>query len=196
MTLGPAQSGVKPDCPFQQGSAHGTKNSIPVQQAIEWLIDTGAEIAVVRANVGSQFDVVSAGFSASPTTGGGGIQVVTGVDVCFTVEDPSGAAHQVVSSRYVGIKSQNAGSNLIGMAQIADVQAEVRWDPGTKCVALRVPAPAVSSRARREPEDEKERERQARVARNQAHIKEIAKTRPKPKLETDTVTGMLGDVLL
>jgi hypothetical protein len=118
--------------------ASGVKNGAPAQTIVEYVIDTGADIATLRATAGSNFDIKSAGFSASPTTGGGGIQVVTGITIHFTVEDCSGSTHQVSSSRYVGVKSTNGGSDLLGMTQIADVGAEVRWDPAAKSGYLRI----------------------------------------------------------
>jgi hypothetical protein len=72
--------------------------------------------------------------------------VVTGIIAHFTVEDSSGGVHQVSSSRYVGIKSTNGGSDILGMSQIADVDAEVRWDAVAKTGSLRIqPAAGVTS---------------------------------------------------
>jgi hypothetical protein len=141
MTLGPSSSGSRPGCPFQQGMMSGTKNGASVQANVEYLIDTGADFATVWAATGSRFDVRPTGFSASPTTGGGGMQVVTGITAHFTVEDSSGNAQQVTSSRYVVIKSTNNGTELLGMAQIADVQADVRWDPNANSGSLRIKSP-------------------------------------------------------
>jgi hypothetical protein len=138
MTLGQSSSGSRPNCPFQQGAASGTKSGASVRINVEYLIDTGADIATVRAATGSQFDVNTTAFSASPTTGGGGMQVVTGINTLFTVEDSSGNTLQASSSRYVAIKSANTGSDILGMAQIADVQAEVQWDPTKKSGSLRI----------------------------------------------------------
>jgi hypothetical protein len=146
MTLGPSSSGAKPDCPFQRGTASGTKNGAPASISVDYLIDTGADITTLRSSTGSNFDAGASSLTASPTTGGGGIAVVTGIITHFTVEDSSRGVHQVSSSRYVGIKSTNGGSDILGMPQIADVDAEVRWDPVAKTGSLRIqPAAGATS---------------------------------------------------
>jgi len=96
---------------------------------VEWLIDTGADVGVVQKQLGDVFTKVTTGLSASPTTGGRGIQMVTGIDVTFTVEDPTGSPVSVTTRCPIGVKSDNSGSNLIGMDQVADVSAQVQWSP-------------------------------------------------------------------
>lgn len=131
--------------PFQAGRLLGTKYGAPVQAEIDWLVDTGAEIATVRQSLGTQFDTSSTGLTASPTTGGGGLQVVTGLTAEFTVEDAAQRAQRVVqSTTHVAIKSTNACRDLLGMEQVADVDADVRWDPlaGTGDLVVRSSSPS------------------------------------------------------
>ena len=106
---------------------------------MDWLIDTGADYATVWHSVGNSFDVVNTiGVSASPTTGGGGIQVVTGITTEFQVEDSHGASQTKQSSKYVAIKSNDAKSNILGMEQLADVGASVTWDPSARQGTLKI----------------------------------------------------------
>jgi hypothetical protein len=107
----------------------GHKGGVPVDRGVEWLVDTGADISAIRHGPGSAFDVQSVALTASPTTGGGGIQVVTGLTAEFEVEDSQQGAMTVQATKYAGIKSANAGSNVLGMAHVAEVGASVVWDP-------------------------------------------------------------------
>ena len=93
-------------------------------------MDTGADISVLHNAIGNSFDVTPLALSASPTTGGGGIQVVKGIDAEFAVYDSSGM-RTVRASGYTGIKSGNTGSNLLGMNHVQAVGARVVWDPST-----------------------------------------------------------------
>lgn len=132
-------SGSSSRRPYQTGRAVGQKNGSYVAAPVDWLIDTGSDYAVVWRKVGNAFDVVNAiGVTASPTTGGGGIQVVTGITTEFKVEDGIGSVLTVQSTKYVGIKSNNAKSNILGMEQLADVGASVTWDPSANQGSLTV----------------------------------------------------------
>lgn len=132
-------SGSSSRRPHQTGRAVGQKNGSHTATPVDWLIDTGSDYAVVWPMVGNAFDVVNAiGVTASPTTGGGGIQVVTGITTEFKVENRKGVALTVRSSKYVGIKSNNAKSNILGMEQLADVGASVTWDPSANQGSLTV----------------------------------------------------------
>jgi hypothetical protein len=134
------QSGRDPGTrrPFQDGRVLGQQNGAPAATNVEWLVDTGADIVALWDSVGSLFDVVqSIGASASPTTGGGGIQVVTGIQAEFNVEDATGNATTASASGYVGIKSNNAGNNVLGVEQLADAGATVEWDPKLRTGSLR-----------------------------------------------------------
>jgi len=105
----------------------------PVAVDVWWLVDTGADLATVRNSVarGLLYRKVR-GASASPTTGGGGILVVYGLDVEFRVVDRSRHRERVVvSSTQVGVKSNDAGSDVLGMRQLADQSATVEWSPRT-----------------------------------------------------------------
>jgi hypothetical protein len=134
-----ASSGKSSRRPHQTGRALGRKSGLPTAIQVDWLIDTGADYVTVQHSVGNSFDTVNAiGVTASPTTGGGGMQVVTGITTEFEVEDGSGVSHTKQSSKYVAIKSNNAKSNILGMEQLADAGASVRWDPSNKQGALTI----------------------------------------------------------
>ena len=47
----------------------------------------------------------------------------------FTVRDAQGVNRLIRCSLPVGVKPNNAGSEILGMDQIAHVRAKVRWDP-------------------------------------------------------------------
>ena len=132
-------SGSSSRRPYQTGRAVGQKNGSQTATQVDWLVDTGSDYAVMWRTIGNAFDVVLAvGVTASPTTGGGGIQVVTGITTEFEVEDSYGVAHTRQSSKYVGIKSNNAKSNVLGMEQLADVGASVTWDPSSNQGTMRI----------------------------------------------------------
>jgi hypothetical protein len=65
------------------------------------------------------------------------MQVVTGLDAEFTVEDAWGNSNTVQASGYAGVKSNNAGSNLLGVEPLAQVGATVEWDPSARAGRLR-----------------------------------------------------------
>jgi hypothetical protein len=115
--------------PFQDGSVQGTKNTLPVTAAKEWLIDTGARISTITKANADQFDLMPLGGSASGTTGGGGILIKSGLTMIFTVRDAQGVNRLVHCSLPVGVKPNNAGSEILGMDQLAHVRARVSWDP-------------------------------------------------------------------
>lgn len=96
---------------------------------VEWLVDTGSSISVIWNSLGSLFDVQSVALTAGGTTGGGGIQVTTGITTEFQVQDARGVVTTVQTSRYVGIKSTDAASNILGMDAVAAVGATVVWNP-------------------------------------------------------------------
>jgi hypothetical protein len=139
MNLGPPASSPGSRRPYQAGHASGTKAGKPVRVAVEWLVDTGADIGVVRNGVGANFDLVATAASASPTTGGGGILVKRGLRVEFAAEDSAGASHAMASSLPVGVKSTNTGSDILGMDQLASVGVEVTWKPDVRTGALLIP---------------------------------------------------------
>ena len=140
MSLGPSTGARSSLRPHQQGELKGRRKILgaPYARPVEWLVDTGADISTVRNQIASGFQVSSVGLSASPTTGGGGIQVVTGLTAEFQVEDAGGTIHTAQAMRYMGIKSNNAGSDLLGMNHIAEVGATVRWEPTAALGALMI----------------------------------------------------------
>jgi hypothetical protein len=107
---------------------HGGLN---VSAYVEWLIDTGADVGVVQKQVGDLFMTKRTGVSAGPTTGSTGIQMATGITVSLSVEI-LGVAQVLSSSRAIGLKSDNHGSNLIGTDQLADISATIEWTAGNK----------------------------------------------------------------
>jgi predicted aspartyl protease len=115
--------------PFQVGKAEGYKNGGFVSVDIEWLVDTGATVSVVTKQIGDQFDLTPTGASASATTGGTGILMKTGLTTVFAVLDTAHTSQTANCTLDVGVKSNNNGSEILGMDQVGDVTAQVRWDP-------------------------------------------------------------------
>jgi hypothetical protein len=134
----PSASGADPR-PHQNGEARGTKSGMPVSVSVEWMVDTGAQISALRQATANHFDLTAVGGSASSTTGGGGMLIKSGLTTVFEVFDTAGAAVRSTCSRKVSVKSTNAGSNILGMDQVADVGAVVEWDPVAKTGRLREP---------------------------------------------------------
>jgi hypothetical protein len=118
--------------PFQAGRVEGTKNNVPVTAPKEWLVDTGASISVLTMSNADRFDLTPLGGSASATTGGGGILIKTGLTMVFAVLQTSGSNRWVHCSLPIGVKPNDHGSEILGMDQLADVGAKVRWDPSAQ----------------------------------------------------------------
>lgn len=126
--------------PVQDGRVLGSRVSDGVPSAVDvtWLVDTGADLATIRDKFGRLFQYQkSIGATASPTTGGGGILVVNGLEAEFTVRDQWGNENTFVSRKLMGVKSNDAGSDLLGMEQLADVGAGVEWSPRSGSGQLR-----------------------------------------------------------
>jgi hypothetical protein len=115
--------------PFQQGHVEGVRNQLPVTVAIEWLVDTGANISALTWSKAALFDLTTTAGLASATTGPRGIPLASGVTMVFTVLDSTGVNQQVRCSLPVAIKPSDTGSDILGMDQLAAVNAKVRWDP-------------------------------------------------------------------
>jgi len=116
--------------PHQTGKAIGANNwFIPSSVSIEWMVDTGAEIACVTQATANNFRLKTTGGSASATTGGGGILIKSGLTTEFEVIDQSGKRTNVRCSLDVGVKPNNAGAEIIGMDQIESANAAVEWEP-------------------------------------------------------------------
>lgn len=116
--------------PHQQGKASGKNRFfMPHSVSIEWLVDTGAEIACIKQATANNFRLKNTGGSASATTGGGGILIKSGLTTEFEVIDQSGKPKKVQCNLDVGVKPNNAGSEILGMDQIEDAKAAVEWEP-------------------------------------------------------------------
>lgn len=140
MSLGPPSIGPGQGRPFQPGKVLGVHGGAQVEREVAWLVDTGAEITTVWASVGAAFNSAPAvGFTASPTTGGGGIQVVTGIGVEFSAFDHLATAQSVRAWGYVGIKSADTQSNILGMNHLAETETRVEWDASGELGALLAP---------------------------------------------------------
>jgi hypothetical protein len=131
MTIGHPRQAPDNQRPHQWGLAKGLDEVGDIIEAdVEWLVDTGADVGVMQQQVGELFQSTTIeGLSASPTIGEGAIEMVTGIEVGIEVEDPGGATETRWTTRPVGIKSTNEGSNIVGMDQLAEVDAAVEWDP-------------------------------------------------------------------
>jgi hypothetical protein len=115
--------------PFQVGSIEGSKGGPPVTASKLWLVNTGAMVSAITKDNADQFDLQPIGAPAVGTTGGGGMIVKTGLTTVFTVRDSFGVDRQVRCSLPVAVKPNNHGSEILGMDQLEQVNAKVRWDP-------------------------------------------------------------------
>ncbi len=118
--------------PFQQGKVEGSKKGRPKTALKEWLLDTGANISALTKSNAEQFDLIPLGGSASATTVGGGILIKAGLAMIFTVLEASGSSRQARCSLPIGVKPNNSGSDILGMDQLAFVNAKVRWNPSAQ----------------------------------------------------------------
>jgi len=103
------------------------------------MVDTGAQISCITKSNGDKFDLTPVGGTASGTAGGGGILVKSGLEMQFEVLDPHGAPTTVTCNLDVGVKSNNKGSEILGIDQIAHVGALVEWHPKARTGRLRQP---------------------------------------------------------
>lgn len=138
MPLGPPSGTPGSQRPHVVGEASGTRSGSPVTVGVEWLVDSGADVAVVQKQVGDCFDLTATGASASPTTGSRAILMNQGMTVGFDADDRMGGVTAVASGRDVGVKSDNRGTNLIGVDQLADVGATLEWDAAARYGRLSV----------------------------------------------------------
>src|SRR5262249_25027499 len=120
--LGPSSTNASDRRPHQQGKAKGTKSQSAVEEDKEWLIDTGAEISAITKDNADKFDLTPIGGSASATTGNGGILVKSGLTMVFEI-DSGGTNKEVSCNLDVGVKPDNTGSEILGMDQLAWVDA-------------------------------------------------------------------------
>jgi hypothetical protein len=126
--------------PRQYGSVLGrASDNSPLEVQVAWLADTGATFAVVRDGIGRQFQSTSTGVQGSGTTGGGGIQYVLGLVAEFKAIDASGGTTTARCGRWMGIKDNDEGDDLLGMEQLACHDVKIEWDPRSGQGELRIP---------------------------------------------------------
>lgn len=135
--LGPPAKKSANERPYQLGKAKGKKAGAVVEVDVEWLIDTGADISTIRKSTADKFDLTATAGSASGTTGGGGMLIKSGLTMKFRILDQNDKDQQVECSLDVAVKHNDAGSDILGMDQIAEVEAEIQWDPKGKAGRLR-----------------------------------------------------------
>jgi hypothetical protein len=111
------------------GSAEGTKNGASAVVSKEWLIDTGAEVSAITNSNADNFDLTPLGATARATSTGAGLAMHSGLTMVFEVKDSTGKDVTVNCSLDVGVKPDDSGSEILGMDQIAHVNARVEWDP-------------------------------------------------------------------
>ena len=117
---------------------------------VTWVVDTGAEVTLVRDRVGSQFGYKPVKGVCGKSTTGDSFYLVTGLQAEFSVEShdgQDGSVSTVRSGRRIGIKRNDAGSDLLGMSQVSDVCATVHWNPRTGSGSMRAWAGGPSAAA-------------------------------------------------
>jgi hypothetical protein len=124
--------------PAVGGSLRGVFGAPAAARPVEWILDTGAEITTVRRSVGEGLGATPTAWTASPTTGAGGIRVVDGLAVSFEARDADGAPRAVTVGGYVGIKDTDRMGDLLGMQQVALGRARIFWDPAARRGVLRL----------------------------------------------------------
>lgn len=132
MTLTSHPSGSDPLRPFQVGGVSGQDvNGTGTQtRRVRWLVDTGAMVTVVLKKVGDEFVATPTGVTAGPTTGSTGIVMYEGLTAHYEVEcSVCGVQHMADYANQIGVKSDNVGSNILGMDAIAASACDVLWDP-------------------------------------------------------------------
>lgn len=132
MTLTPHPSGADPHRPFHVGAVSGQASNGSGSHSVNvrWLADTGAAVTVVIKKVGDQFTTNPTGATASPTTGFTAILMHDGLTARFdTLCHVCGAPHGVGYTGAMGVKSDNVGSNILGMDAIDDCHAAIVWNP-------------------------------------------------------------------
>jgi hypothetical protein len=114
--------------PFQPGRAIGTYLGAPHSEPVDWLIDTGADWSALLPSTAANFSTFPAPANTAPPAGTA-YRLASGIEVECTVNTWSGPVTQTASTPVIAIKARNVGSNLIGIPQLAAVNAEVRWNP-------------------------------------------------------------------
>jgi hypothetical protein len=120
----PAKPGTRR--PGQAGTATGSKAGANVTATKEWLVDTGAHVSCLTAENAAKFDLTDAP---------GGRK--HGVTMHFHVTDADGNEKAVACSLDVLI----GNSDIIGMDQLAEIGAEIVWNPGKQTGRIYLPKP-------------------------------------------------------
>lgn len=127
MTLGPPTSKPGRRTPFQIGRARGVDRAgSPREVDIEWLIDSGADVPVIQDRVAKTFTLKATGGTASPTVGAVTMLMYEGLEVEATV-DQGGYLVPRAAPVDVGVKPNDQGSNLLGVAALHAMHATIVW---------------------------------------------------------------------
>jgi hypothetical protein len=119
--------------PFQFGRVEGvTKSGVRLSKGKQWLADTGAAVSAITKSNADDFDLTTTAGTAFATSGGVGLLMKTGLTMFFEVEDSAGVAMEVKCALDVGVKPDDLGSEILGMDQIAHVNARIEWDPAAR----------------------------------------------------------------
>jgi hypothetical protein len=101
--------------PHQTGKGIGVdRGSAPCSVSIEWMVDTGVEIACVTRATGANFRLKTVAGSASAPTGGGGILIKSGLTTEFEIINTSGIPTNVRCSLDVGLNRTMLVQKLSG----------------------------------------------------------------------------------
>lgn len=117
--------------PFQPGRAVGVYMGAPHSEPVDWLIDTGADWSALLKSTAANFTTSAAPANTAPPSGTA-YRLASGIEVEFTVNTQGGPVTLTASTPVIAIKAGNVGANLIGIPQLAAVNAEVRWNPSNQ----------------------------------------------------------------
>jgi len=120
--------------PFQNGHAKGVSalSGVTHSLTVDWLIDTGADWSAVLPNLAANFVTTTPVPAVSAPPAGSAYRLAAGIQVEFTVRMSQGHSRVCAATPVIAIKASNVGSNLIGVPELADRSAEIRWDARTK----------------------------------------------------------------
>ena len=134
--IGPPASNPQSRQPYQRGRARGRKNGNAVEVAKEWLVDTGAPISVISRSNARKFD-----YTVVHQTPDG--VWVRGITMVFTIEGANGQPKEVTCNLDVLVPNIEVQVDVLGMDQLASVNARIIWDPVNRTGKL-VEAPPVA----------------------------------------------------
>ncbi|WP_433167187.1 hypothetical protein [Kribbella sp. CA-247076] len=125
--------------PFQTGRAHGVNPLSGGRHSltVDWLVDTGADWSAVLPNLAMNFATTTPVPAVSAPPAGSAYRLAAGIEVEFTVWTKLGQQTVCATTPVIAIKANNVGSNLIGVPELADRSAEVRWNARTRTGELR-----------------------------------------------------------